>query len=346
MGKFILTEEDRKSIRGLYGLNEQTNSLSVSGSYTAKDCDELHAFESTKKEINGQEETVTVGEMHTKVGNKIKEWNSTGINVKPISVNVSVNGMTVNWTVTFEQSDVNWVGFTSRGAGCNYNVDYRAGNDAIDNGPKSIMRNLTKQNKTLGKMEIVDEFKYNGGNNPFKQVFYRYTLITETAKPTPQPSQPKTQTGYEDYTVDEPTPQPSQPKTQPTQPTPTTPQNTVVEEFKISATNLNTLYDDFKKKVNDYIIKEGNNNYNIHRYFSVSSKDGITINVWVNLYPDENGYNRFSLLFNEKGNDQESLDLALGKNPDSKEIKNGTITVELEGRGLVEHEWHLVGLHV
>jgi hypothetical protein len=197
MGKFILTEEEKKSIRSLYGLNEQTNSLSVSGSYTAKDCDELHAFESTRKydKKTNTDVPVPIGEMHSKVANKINEWNSKGINVKPISVDVSVNGMTVNWTVTFEQSDVNWVGFTSRGAGCNDNVDYRAGNDAIKNGPKSIIKNLTDQNKTLGKIEIVDEFKYNGGNNSFKQVFYRYTLVDKTSgsKSTPQPKTQPTQ---------------------------------------------------------------------------------------------------------------------------------------------------------
>jgi len=225
MGKFIITEEEKKSIRGLYGLNEQTNSLSVSGDYTAKDCDELHAFESTRKldKKTNTEVRVPIGEMHSKVANKINEWNSKGINVKPISVDVSVNGMTVNWTVTFEQSDDNWVGFTSRGAGCNDRVDYRAGNDAINNGPKSIIQNLTDQKKTLGKIEIVDEFKYNGGNNTFKQVFYRYTLVDKTSGSKPTPT----------------TPQPSQPKTQPTQPN---------KSETIEVTGINSFQEEVKAK--------------------------------------------------------------------------------------------------
>ena len=289
--------------------NEQSNSLLVSDSYTAEDCDELHAFESTKRTINGQVVTVTVGGMNTKVANKINEWNSKGINVKPISVDVRVNGMTVSWTVTFEKSDVNWVGFTSRGAGCNDNVDYRAGNDAINNGPKSVVDRLKTKNKTVGKIEIVNDFKYNGGNNTFKQVFYRYTLITETAKPTSQP---------------------------------TSGGRVIEKEIKFLTTNLDTLNNDFKENVNTYIKSEGNKNYNImDNLFSVSSKNGVTINVLGHLYLDENGYNKFSILLNEKGNPQESLNNALSKNPGSKLIKDGTITINK-----IEYEYHLIGLHV
>jgi hypothetical protein len=82
-------------------------------------------------------------------------------------------------------------------------------------------------------------------------------------------------------------------------------------------------------------------NYNVDDYFSISSKDGITTKVKVSLNPDENGYNRFSVLLNEKGKAQESLNNALSKNPGSKRLKNGTITIKNK-----EYEWHLVGLHV
>ena len=43
MKKFFITENERKTIRGLYGLNEQTTNLVVSSGYTASNCDELHA---------------------------------------------------------------------------------------------------------------------------------------------------------------------------------------------------------------------------------------------------------------------------------------------------------------
>jgi len=175
MGKFIITEEEKKSIRGLYGLNEQSNSLLVSDSYTAKNCDELHAFQGTGGKV--------IGNMNVIVRDKIKEWNSTGINVKPTNVTVSVDGMTVNWKVTFVKSDINWVGFTSRGAGCNQSIDTRAGNDSThSNGPQSVIDALKKQGKTVDKIEVINEYKYNGDDNSFKQVFYRYTLIAETPK--------------------------------------------------------------------------------------------------------------------------------------------------------------------
>ena len=323
MGKFIITEEDRKLIRGLYGLNEQTITLPhlVSDTFDSNDGDSAHRL--------------TVFE--NKVDNAIEQIYNQGINPKmyDLSFNVVRNGNTFTTTssLIIDKSDDGkaWTGFASRGS---YGPGYeKRADDQISGSGNTDNKSLKQRLEEIGAVEIIpisnSPITINNNNVQIKQYFVQFT---KSFKPS--------------YTSSKSTPQPKTQPTQPTQPTPTTPQNTVVEEFKISATNLNTLYDDFKKKVNDYIIKEGNNNYNIHRYFSVSSKDGITVNVWVNLYPDENGYNRFSLLFNEKGNDQESLDLALGKNPDSKEIKNGTITVELEGRGLVEHEWHLVGLHV
>ena len=144
--------------------------LSVSDNYTASNCDELHAFQGT----GGK----TIGDMNGIVANKIKEWNKQNINVKPESVSVVVNGMTVSWTVDFVESDVNYNGFTSRGAGCNNDIEKRAGNDNINNGKQSVVDNLLKKGTNVIKIEEFDSFTYNGGNNSFKQVFYRY--ITET----------------------------------------------------------------------------------------------------------------------------------------------------------------------
>ena len=323
MGKFIITEEDRKLIRGLYGLNEQTITLPlpISDTFQSYDGDAAHNLKGFEKKID-----IALEQIYNQ-----------GINPKmyDLSFNVVRNGNTFTTTssLIIDKSDDGkaWTGFASRGS---YGPGYeKRADDQISGSGNTDNKSLKQRLEEIGAVEIIpisnSPITINNNNVQIKQYFVQFT---KSFKPS--------------YTSSKSTPQPKTQPTQPTQPTPTTPQNTVVEEFKISSTNLNTLYDDFKKKVNAYIIKEGNKNYNIHRYFSVSSKDGITINVWVNLYPDENGYNRFSLLFNEKGNDQESLDLALGKNLDSKEIKNGTITVELEGRGLVEHEWHLVGLHV
>jgi hypothetical protein len=299
MGKFIITEEDRKSIRGLYGLNEQTNSLSVSGSYTATNCDELHAFQGTGGKV--------IGDMNVIVKNKIEEWNSNGLNVKPTNVSVSVNGMNVSWTVTFMTSDINWVGFTSRGAGCNQSIDTRAGNDSINNGPKSVVEALKKQGKTVNKIEVINDYKYDGGNNSFKQVFYCYTLITETAKSTPKPT--------------------------------TTNNKTIV----VKTTKLDDLNPEFKDKVSDYITGEGNKNYSVVA-FDLSSDDKINATAKLNIVPNEKGFNKFSILLNPKGESRVSLNYALEKNLGSEKIKSGTIVKDNEVKP--EYEWHLIGLHV
>lgn len=106
-------QESIQRIREMMGLiseqgtNPNVNNLTISGNYTASNCDELHGFQGT----GGK----TIGDMNGIVGNKIKEWNKQNINVKPESVEVEVNGMTVNWTVNFVESDINYNGFTSRG---------------------------------------------------------------------------------------------------------------------------------------------------------------------------------------------------------------------------------------
>ena len=298
MGKFIITEEEKKSIRGLYGINEQTNSLSVSGSYTATNCDELHAFQGTGGKV--------IGDMNVIVKNKIEEWNSNGLNVKPTNVSVSVNGMNVSWTVTFMTSDINWVGFTSRGAGCNQSIDTRAGNDSINNGPKSVVEALKKQGKTVDKIEVINDYKYDGGNNSFKQVFYCYTLITETAKSTPKP---------------------------------TTNNKTIV----VKITKLDDLNPKFKDEVSDYITSEGNKNYSVVA-FDLSSDDKINATAKLNITPNEKGFNKFSILLNPKGESRVSLNYALEKNLGSEKIKSGTIVKDNEVKP--EYEWHLIGLHV
>ena len=151
----------------MYGIiNEQTDNLIVTGNYQANDCDELHAFQGTGGKI--------IGDMNGIVKNKIDEWNSKGINVMPVSVKVNVAGMKVSWEVRFTKSDQNYDGFTSRGAGCNNEIIYRAGNDKINNGKQSVIKALSSKGVNVLKIEEFAEFTHNGGQNSFKQVFYRY----------------------------------------------------------------------------------------------------------------------------------------------------------------------------
>ena len=68
MGKrLIISESEKNDIRKMYGLiKEEGISLptTVSDSYTANDCDQLHAFQSTGG--------VVVGNMNVTVGNKLQ----------------------------------------------------------------------------------------------------------------------------------------------------------------------------------------------------------------------------------------------------------------------------------
>ena len=147
----------------------------VTCGYKATDCDELHAFQDTKK-----------GDTKYDVGNMnmiVKEWlnyfYSEGINPSVTGVEVKVNGMQVDWTVTISESGDGkaWVGFTSRGAGC--------GDSSNDDGLKDL-ETRCKKNLKNGKINVeklypgceIEEIKshlYEDQDNAFKQTFFKYT---------------------------------------------------------------------------------------------------------------------------------------------------------------------------
>jgi len=173
MKKLLITESEKNDIRKMYGLiKEQSLTLpvTVTDSYTATNCDELHAFQGTGGKV--------IGNMNVTVGNKLQEIYNSGVNPKVTNVKVEVNGMTVTWTVTIDKSNDGkaWVGFTSRGAGCNQDVKNRAVSASVGN---DIQTAKSKIESTYGEqdieIEIVNDYFYNGGNNSFRQVFYRYT---------------------------------------------------------------------------------------------------------------------------------------------------------------------------
>lgn len=162
--------------------SKATNELNevVTSGYTASDCDALHAFQSRK--VGG--ESQLVGNMHVIVGQKLEELYGKGYNPMVTDVKVTVNGMSVKWTCTIKNSPDGkaWVGFTSRGAGCNSDVVYRSEN-AKGNDPQSIIANIKQ---VYGESSIdfqkisevnytVDEGSEEEKRNSFRQIFYVYT---------------------------------------------------------------------------------------------------------------------------------------------------------------------------
>jgi hypothetical protein len=176
MKRFIINENEKREIRKLYGLiNEQTQlPVTVSGNYSASNCDELHAFQGT----GGK----TIGNMNGKVQQKISELTNLGLKVKVVDVNVKVNGMNVSWSVIIDKSndDKNWVGFTSRGAGCNGSITTRWNDENVGNGIESIKNKIKEQGiGVVDQIELVKTFTHQEGQNSFKQGFYRYCLLNQ-----------------------------------------------------------------------------------------------------------------------------------------------------------------------
>jgi len=165
--------EEISRIKGMMGVNiitEQSSPVIVSGNYTASNCDELHAFQGSGGKV--------IGNMNVLVANKLEELYKGGMNPMVSKVDVKVNGMTVNWSCTISPSPDGkaWMGFTSRGAGCNNDVINRAesvsqGND-VGTAKKKIMTTFNESNIDIQK---VNDFVHKGGNNSFRQIFYRYT---------------------------------------------------------------------------------------------------------------------------------------------------------------------------
>ena len=151
-------------------ITEHSSSVVVSGNYTASNCDELHAFQGSGGKV--------IGNMNVLVGKKLEELYKGGMNPIVSKVDVSVNGMSVNWSCTIVPSPDGkaWMGFTSRGAGCNNDVINRAesvsqGND-MGTAKQRIMTTFNESNIDIQK---VNDFVHKGGNNSFRQIFYRYT---------------------------------------------------------------------------------------------------------------------------------------------------------------------------
>ena len=202
-------------------LNEQTEKVIevVEDSFTAKSCDELHAFQSTcpSKEFTGGGVCVggtkLVGNMHEKMRIKLDAIYKKGINPKVSKVAVNVNDMTVTWTCTIVESTDGkaWVGFTSRGAGCNNDIIARATSASVHNDVDAIKARINGMYKEpIIEIEDVNDFIYDGGDNSFRQIFYRYT-------------KPKSYPPHKSNPITPITPNPVIPNPQPITPNPVIP---------------------------------------------------------------------------------------------------------------------------
>ena len=239
----------------------------VTDSFTAKSCDELHAFQSTcpsKVFVGGKCDggTKLVGDMHEKMRIKLDAIYQKGINPKVSNVAVSVNDMTVTWTCTIVESTDGkaWVGFTSRGAGCNDDIYARATSAVVHNDVDTIKDRINDMYKepTI-EIEEVNDFNYNGGGNSFRQIFYRYTkpkyypphkskpitpnpITPITPGPNPVIPNPQPTTGTQTATTGGETPQNPQPATTefkyPNMENPFTPTNGDPWKYAYDGTNL------------------------------------------------------------------------------------------------------------
>jgi hypothetical protein len=152
--------------------------VKVSGSFTAKNCDELHAFEGT----NGRK----IGGMNTKVNEALEKFYNEGKNpiVSDVKVTMNAEKMKVDWEVTISESEDGkaYVGFTSRGSSGGGAFE-RAVAKSTGQDPETILTKLkSKISEPTAELKKVYELFYNMTNTgkslgkcPTRQVFFSYT---------------------------------------------------------------------------------------------------------------------------------------------------------------------------
>ncbi len=156
--------------------------VKISGSYTAKSCDELHAFEGTHGRL--------IGGMNTKVNKALEEYYSKGKNpiVSDVKVTMNADKMKVDWEVTISESKDGkaYVGFTSRGSSGGGAFE-RAVAKSTGQDPETILKKIRdKNNEPNAEMVKVYELFYNMTNTgktlgkcPTRQVFFSFTKPTK-----------------------------------------------------------------------------------------------------------------------------------------------------------------------
>ena len=185
-----------KQVMGL--LEEQTqNTLPyvVEGEHTvpqndSNPCDAFHGFQLQRNPS---------ATMNVQVKNALDLFKGQGVWVSDVQLtDWDVNKGKVKWKVTIDKSSDGkfWNGFTSRGAGCNDNIDTRWDSESAGNGPQAIKTKITTEVKNndgtikspktcenvenielVKKIEVLTQTptsKNSAGNFSFIQGFYRY----------------------------------------------------------------------------------------------------------------------------------------------------------------------------
>lgn len=150
----------------------------VKGSHTGNDCDSLHGFQLKRNNAD----------MNGIVKTALDKFKNQGVWVSDVKVNV--NGMTVSWEVTIDKSSDGefWNGFTSRGAGCNSDIQTRWNSESVGNGKQSIISKIIESNicNNVNSIQLVEKAEFtNLGDNSFIQGFYRYKCGDTTQSTSP-----------------------------------------------------------------------------------------------------------------------------------------------------------------
>jgi hypothetical protein len=184
-------QENIHRIKEMMGLITEENlplPYIVQGTHTApsNDCDALHGFQLKRNNAD----------MNGIVKTALDKFKNQGVWVS--NVKVDVNGMTVNWEVTIDKSNDGefWNGFTSRGAGCNSDIQTRWNSESVGNGKQSIINKIieSKTCDNVKEIQLVKKAEFtNLGDNSFIQGFYRYKC--DGKKQTTSPSQKYVITG-------------------------------------------------------------------------------------------------------------------------------------------------------
>lgn len=197
----------------------ETFPIYISNTYTAPDCDALHAFQSRLIDDPanpGQKKSEVYGNMNVLVGQELERLYKAGYKPKPTSVKAKIDNRTVEWTVRIEQSTdgKSWLGFTSRGSGCGggsfVELISRAKSKQDKKDPASIKQSIQKNvlpTETSFELEEVDTIAYvllepdPRAKDAFAQIFYTYTrpeyekqnpvTVTPPSSPPPPPPVPE-----------------------------------------------------------------------------------------------------------------------------------------------------------